>query len=320
MKTQKNNFKRPHISIAPMMAWTDRHCRYFHRLISPNSVAYTEMVTTGALRFGDQPRHLDYSNQEHPIALQLGGNDPKDLAFSAKLGEDWGYDEVNLNCGCPSDRVQNGAFGACLMNEPDLVAACVRAMNTAIDIPVTVKCRIGIDDSEDYAFLNKFIKTVADAGCETFIIHARKAWLKGLSPKENREIPPLKYDVVYRIKQEHPHLNIIINGGITTCEETQAHLTHCDGVMIGREAYQNPYILADIEATIFGHNSPSRDEVAMQMHEYIQGNDFAPHSVVRHMMGLYKAQKGGRIWRQTLSDFAQEPDVIKIALDKMKTA
>ena len=274
-----------HISIAPMMDWTDRHCRYFHRLLSPNVRLYTEMVTTGALLHGDVDRHLRFNDIEHYVALQLGGSEPADLATAAKMGEDYGYDEINLNCGCPSERVQRGAFGACLMAEPDTVADCVAAMKKAVNIPVTVKCRIGIDDSEDYVFLRDFVARVADAGCEMFIIHARKAWLKGLSPKENREIPPLDYSMPARIKAEFPNLQIIVNGGIKTIDEISSflHSPSChpgkgeafirdlpdkirkipgqarddragvDGVMIGREAYHNPSILLDIEREIFGN-------------------------------------------------------------------
>jgi tRNA-dihydrouridine synthase A len=318
-KQVNHHFKTPHLSIAPMMAWTDRHCRYFHRLISPNSVLYSEMVTTGALIHGDQEKHLAFNTQEHPVVLQLGGNDPKGLAFSAKIGEKYGYDEINLNCGCPSDRVQNGAFGACLMKSPQLVSECVKSMQDSVSIPVTVKCRIGIDDSEEYEFLEEFISTIAKNGCNTFVIHARKAWLNGLSPKENREIPPLRYDIAARVKTENPSLNIIVNGGIKTADETKHHLQSFDGVMIGREAYQNPWLLSDLELQIFDHKTPSRTDVALQMQAYIIENNYQPHNVVRHMMGLFKSQKGGRIWRQTLSEYTAEKNVIEIALDKMKS-
>ncbi|MGB1077346.1 MAG: tRNA dihydrouridine(20/20a) synthase DusA [Bdellovibrionales bacterium] len=317
MNKEVNHFNKPHVSIAPMMAWTDKHCRFFHRLISPNSILYTEMVTTGALIHGDQERHLAYNEQEHPVALQLGGNDPKDLAFSAKLGEKYGYDEINLNCGCPSDRVQNGAFGACLMNDPQLVASCVSAMREAVDVPVTVKCRIGIDNSDDYEFLETFVTTVADSGCDTFIIHARKAWLQGLSPKENREIPPLKYEVVQRIKDTYPHLNIILNGGIKDIQSVQDHLEHFDGVMIGREAYQNPWILSEIERVIFNHDSLSRIDVAHKIQTYINENEYQPQNVTRHIMGLFKGQAGGRLWRQFLSENSQAENNILLALEKM---
>lgn len=318
-KQVNHDFKSPQLSIAPMMAWTDRHCRYFHRLISPNSVLYSEMVTTGALIHGDQEKHLAFNKQEHPVVLQLGGNDPKDLAFSAKVGEEYGYDEINLNCGCPSDRVQNGAFGACLMKSPELVSDCVKSMQDSVNIPVTVKCRIGIDDSEEYEFLEEFISTIAKNGGNTFVIHARKAWLNGLSPKENREVPPLRYDIAARIKAENPSLNIIVNGGIKTVDETKHHLQSFDGVMIGREAYQNPWLLSDLELQIFDHKTPSRTDIALQMQAYINENNYQPHNVVRHMMGLFKSQTGGRIWRQTLSECTSEKNVIEIALDKMKS-
>ena len=240
------------LSVAPMMDWTDRHCRLFHRQITRHTWLYTEMVTTGALLFGDVPRHLDYSDAEHPLALQLGGSDPADLAASAKLGEQWGYDEINLNCGCPSERVQKGAFGACLMAEPKLVADCVKAMCDAVSIDVTVKHRIGIDAITSYDFVRDFVGTVAAAGSKTFIVHARNAILKGLSPKENREIPPLRYEVVYQLKRDFPDLEIIINGGIKTQQEIDLHLQHVDGVMLGREAYHNPYLMADFDARYYG--------------------------------------------------------------------
>ncbi|PZP53655.1 MAG: tRNA dihydrouridine(20/20a) synthase DusA, partial [Micavibrio aeruginosavorus] len=256
------------ISVAPMMDWTDRHCRYFHRLLSPNAVLYTEMVTTGALLFGDAERHLRFSAQEHPVALQLGGSEPDALSKSAKMGEDFGYDEINLNCGCPSDRVQKGKFGACLMAEPELVADCISAMAAQVKIPVTVKCRIGIDDSEDYEFLNAFIEKVKAARCQTFIIHARKAWLKGLSPKENREIPPLNYDLVTQIKNNHSDLTIDINGGLNNLELIKS-VSHLDGAMIGREAYQNPFFLAEIEHGLNGLPLPNRFDIARAMIPYI---------------------------------------------------
>jgi len=253
------------------MDWTDRHCRYFHRLIAPSLTLYTEMVTTGALLFGDVDRHLRFDEAEHPVVLQLGGSDPKALAKSAKLGEDYGYDEINLNCGCPSNRVQSGSFGACLMKEPDLVATCIKAMRDVVSIPVHVKCRIGIDDSEDYIFLHDFIDIVSNkGGCKTFIIHARKAWLKGLSPKENREIPPLQYDIVHKIKEEFPHLDIQINGGFKTLEDAQSQ-PMLNGVMIGREAYQNPWFLRTLEEQFHGtKNLPSAEDVALAMIPYMQ--------------------------------------------------
>ncbi len=317
----------PHISIAPMMDWTDRHCRYFLRLISPHVLLYTEMVTTGALIHGDRDRFLRFDEAEHPLALQLGGSDPGDLARCAKMGRDYGYDEINLNCGCPSDRVQSGAFGACLMKEPQRVADCVAAMVEAVDIPVTVKCRIGVDDHEGFEFLDHFISTVAAAGCRTFILHARKAWLKGLSPKENREVPPLDYNLVRQIKLNHSNLNIILNGGLTTTEQIYPLIRHpagFDGVMIGREAYQNPYFLADIEREIFKNPSVrDRETVALDMIYYIKKQmelyDIPIKSITRHMMGLFHAQPGGRVWRQALSTLPFEPgakpDIIMQALE-----
>lgn len=299
----------PHISVAPMMDWTDRHFRYMMRLISPHARLYTEMVTTGALLHGDTERFLRFDESEHPIALQLGGSDPADLAKAAKMGAQAGYDEINLNCGCPSDRVQNGRFGACLMQEPDHVADCFTAMQDAVDIPVTIKSRIGIDDQDDFEFLHNFVSKIADKGCKTFIIHARKAWLSGLSPKENREIPPLMHERVEKIKALYPHLEIITNGGIKTLEEIKQHCTTLDGVMIGREAYQNPYMFTEIEAEIFGNcDTLPREEIALKMIPYAQ-DQYARFgtpikSITRHMMGLFQHQKGARIWRRHLSENA----------------
>lgn len=292
------------LSIAPMMDWTDRHCRYFHRLLSPHAVLYTEMVTTGAILFGDPERHLKYNSEEHPIVLQLGGSDPHDLARSAKIAHEiYGYDEINLNCGCPSDRVQRGKFGACLMSEPNLVADCVSAMTESVPIPITVKCRIGVDDSDDYNFLNDFISTIKKAGAQHFIIHARKAWLNGLSPKENREIPPLQYDLAARIKSEHPELTITLNGGIKTIDEITEHLKSFDGVMIGREAYQNPYILTKYEQEIFGTIPLSIRFILEQMTPYIkahvdQGGKI--HHITRHMLGLFNGIPRAKIYRQKM--------------------
>lgn len=303
------------LSVAPMMDWTDRHCRLFHRQITRHTWLYTEMVTTGALLHGDVPRHLDFNDEEHPVALQLGGSEPADLAKSAKLGETWGYDEINLNCGCPSERVQKGAFGACLMAEPALVADCVKAMRDAVSIDVTVKHRIGIDDVESYDFVRDFVGTIADAGCSTFIVHARNAILKGLSPKENREIPPLKADYAYQLKRDFPGLEIIINGGIKTVAEIDAHLQHVDGVMLGREAYHNPYLMAGFDARYYGDTSPvkSRAEVLQAMLPYIAdqlarhgkgsvGGGLRLNSITRHMLGLMTGLPGARAFRQTLSD------------------
>ncbi|XYI32749.1 tRNA dihydrouridine(20/20a) synthase DusA [Cupriavidus oxalaticus] len=291
-----------------MMDWTDRHCRTFHRQLSRHTWLYTEMVTTGALLHGDVPRHLDFDAAEQPVALQLGGSEPADLAAAARLGEQWGYKEINLNCGCPSERVQRGAFGACLMAEPELVAACVKAMRDAVSIPVTVKHRIGIDTIEHYDFVRDFVGLVAEAGCDTFIVHARNAILKGLSPKENREIPPLRYEVAYQLKQEFPQLEILINGGIVTYDEMARHLQHVDGVMIGREAYHQPYVLAEMDVRFYGDaEAPvrSRLDVELAMQGYI--GDMVERggymgAVTRHMLGLYRGVAGGRGWRRVLSD------------------
>ena len=297
-----------------MMDWTDRHCRVFHRYITRHTWLYTEMVTTGALLHGDVARHLDFSDEEHPVALQLGGSEPADLAQSAKLGERWGYDEINLNCGCPSERVQKGAFGACLMAEPQLVADCVKAMRDAVAIDVTVKHRIGIDKAESYDFVRDFVGTVAEAGCATFIVHARNAILKGLSPKENREIPPLRYDFAYQLKRDFPQLEIIINGGIKMTAEIDLHLQHVDGVMLGREAYHNPYLMASFDARYYGDDaiSRSRAEVLQAMLPYITtqlalhgksaGGGLRLNSITRHMLGLMAGMPGARAFRQMLSD------------------
>lgn len=289
-----------------MMDWTDRHCRYFHRLLSKHTRLYTEMVTTGALIHGDQPRHLEFNIEEHPVALQLGGSDPADLATCARLGERWGYDEINLNCGCPSERVQRGSFGACLMAEPGLVADCVKAMVDAVAVPVTVKHRIGIDNVESYSFVRDFVGTVSDAGCNVFIAHARNAILKGLSPKENREVPPLRYEVVYRLKQDFPHLTIVLNGGIRTSAEMHSHLAHVDGVMIGREAYHNPYWMATFDRDFFGAADKivSRDAVEAALAIYVarqSRSGVAPHSIARHTLGLYRGLPGARAWRRSMS-------------------
>ena len=294
---------KPLVSVAPMMDWTDRHCRYFHRLLSPHAWLYTEMVTTGALLHGKHHQHLRYSPQEHPVVLQLGGSDPAALAASAKMGADYGYDEINLNCGCPSDRVQQGKFGACLMAEPELVADGVAAMAAAVDIPITIKCRIGIDDTEDYEFLESFVTKVAPAGCRTFIIHARKAWLKGLSPKENREVPPLKYDVVARLKAARPDLCIILNGGLKTTAQVSEALQTFDGVMIGREAYQNPVVawrnwkpISMARPCPIVMPSPGLWRSTVLRSRTRDGTPV--HSVTRHMLGLYNGLRGARHWRR----------------------
>lgn len=294
------------ISVAPMMDWTDRHCRYFHRLLSKHTRLYTEMVTTGALIHGDQPRHLDFNPEEHPVALQLGGSEPADLAICAKLGERWGYDEINLNCGCPSERVQRGSFGACLMAEPRLVADCVKAMVDAVSLPVTVKHRIGIDKLDDYGFVRDFVGAVSEAGCNVFIVHARNAILKGLSPKQNREVPPLRYEHVYRLKQEFPHLTIVINGGIKTSGEIHGHLEHVDGVMIGREAYHNPYWMAGFDHEFFGAPEVpvTREAVETATAIYVAKQSLTgvpPHSIARHTLGLYRGLPGARAWRRSMS-------------------
>ncbi len=322
------------ISIAPMMGWTDRHARYFLRLITKHSLLYTEMVNTGALlhnrqTVGSQKRLLAYHAAEHPLALQLGGSDPQALALSTVMAEDAGFDEVNLNIGCPSGRVKSGNFGACLMAQPTLVADCVSAMQSKVNIPVTVKCRIGIDDMEDYQSLENFIDIVSAAGCDTFIVHARKAWLKGLSPKQNREVPPLRYDYVYRLKSEKPELKIVINGGIKTISTAQQQLEHVDGVMIGREAYNNPYILAAVDLNIYQDSAAtvkSREEIVLQMCEYIDteiANGVKLHSMSRHILGLYQGCRGARLWRRQLSENAHAPDadssVVKAALKHVES-
>lgn len=299
------------LSVAPMMDWTDRHCRYFHRLLSRHALLYTEMVTTGALIHGDVARHLRFNAEEHPVALQLGGSDPADLARCAQLGAQWGYDEININCGCPSERVQRGAFGACLMAEPQLVADCVKAMVDVVSVPVTVKHRIGIDKTESYDFVRDFVGTVADAGCRVFIVHARNAWLKGLSPKENREVPPLRYALVHRLKTDFPHLTIAINGGLNQSAQVTEQLQHTDGVMVGREAYHNPWWMASWDADFFGappkgttgitRESVEADMVAYMAREAAEhGTPFS--AIARHMLGLRHGQPGARRWRQVWSD------------------
>ena len=296
------------LSVAPMMDWTDKHCRYLHRLLTKHTLLYTEMVTTGALLHGDVPRHLQFNAEEHPLALQLGGSEPADLAHSARLGAQWGYDEINLNCGCPSERVQRGAFGACLMNEPVLVADCVKAMVNVVDVPVTVKHRIGIDKNESYDFVRDFVGTVSEAGCSTFIVHARNAWLKGLSPKENREVPPLRYAVAHQLKRDFPHLTIAVNGGLTTTAQVQEQLQQVDGAMLGREAYHNPWWLSEWDAAFYGAapSDASRESVEEQMVEYMEreaaANGTPWYPIARHMLGLRHGLAGSRRWRQIWSD------------------
>lgn len=301
-----------------MMDWTDRHCRYFHRLLTRHARLYTEMVTTGALIHGDVARHLRFNAEEHPAALQLGGSEPTDLAQCAKLGEQWGYDEINLNCGCPSERVQRGSFGACLMAEPQLVADCVKAMVDVVNIPVTVKHRVGINRSESYEFVRDFVGAVSEAGCKTFIVHARNAWLKGLSPKENREVPPLRYEMVQRLKHDFPHLTICVNGGIRSNQQVAEQLRELDGVMVGREAYHNPWWLAEWDERYFPpvgaeiadapqqRDALTRESVEEQMTAYM-AREAAEHgtpwsAVARHMLGLRNGLPGARRWRQVWSD------------------
>ncbi|MEZ8719305.1 tRNA dihydrouridine(20/20a) synthase DusA [Vibrio splendidus] len=314
------------LSVAPMLDWTDRHCRYFHRLLSQQTLLYTEMITTGAILHG-KGDFLEYNEQEHPLALQLGGSNPVDLAACAKLAGERGYDEINLNVGCPSDRVQNGRFGACLMAEPELVADCVSAMKEVTDIPITVKTRIGIDDQDSYEFLTKFVSTVSEkGGCEQFTIHARKAWLSGLSPKENREIPPLDYDRAYQIKKDFSDLVIAVNGGVTTLEQTKEHLQHLDGVMIGREAYHSPFILAEVDQQIFGLDTPikKRSQVVEEMYPYIErelSNGASLGHISRHMLGLFQSMPGARQWRRYISENAHKKgagiEVMQTALAKI---
>ena len=333
------------LSVAPMMDWTDRHCRAFHRLLSRETLLYTEMVTTGALLHGDVPRHLDFDAAEHPVALQLGGSEPADMAASARLGEQWGYDEINMNVGCPSDRVQRGTFGACLMAEPVLVAANVAAMRDAVSIPVTVKCRIGIDDQDSEAALTDFVGQVSEkGGCSRFIIHARKAWLQGLSPKENRDIPPLDYGRVSRLKQQFPHLHVGINGGVLDLDTARVLLREgpepesvgesegdrlglgpLDSVMIGRAAYQNPWLLAEADALIFGQlaaSAPeSRHAVIEAFLSYLEAQcarGVPLHAMTRHILGLFNGQPGARLWRRYISENAPSrtagPEVVRQAL------
>ncbi|MDF1688857.1 MAG: tRNA dihydrouridine(20/20a) synthase DusA [Cycloclasticus sp.] len=312
------------LSVAPMMDWTDRHCRYFHRLLSPSALLYTEMVTTGALLHGDKQRWLAFDNVEQPLVLQLGGSNPKDMAACALFAQQAGYQEVNINVGCPSDRVQNGRIGACLMSEPELVAQCVSEMRERVDIPITVKTRIGIDDLDSAEFLLKFVETVAEAGCETFIIHARKAILSGLSPKENRTIPPLNYQRAYKVKKTFPALSIVVNGGIQTVSDIPQHWEQLDGVMIGRAAYHNPFLLADIEHQLFLQPLLDREKVLFDFIPYVEKQlilGVSLQSMTRHILGLFAGQPGGKHWRRYLSEQAREknagPEVLLQALAAM---
>ncbi len=315
------------LSVAPMMDWTDRHERAFLRTISRRTLLYTEMVTTGAIIHGDRDRFLAFDPMEHPVALQLGGSEPADLAFAAREGAQRGYDEVNLNLGCPSDRVQRGRFGACLMTEPDLVADCVAAMIEATDIPVTVKTRIGVDEVDSYGALTAFVEKIAATGCRSFTIHARKAWLSGLSPKENREVPPLRYDVVYDLKRDFPELEIVLNGGVLSLEDAQRHLKQVDGVMIGRAAYQTPYMLAEADRLVFGEEGEarSREEVVADFLPYVERQVSAGvpvKSITRHMLGLFNGLAGARAWRRHLAEEAHKPgagpEVIAAAVERWR--
>jgi tRNA-dihydrouridine synthase A len=309
-----------------MMDWSDRHCRFFFRQLSEHAVVYTEMITTGALLHGDVPRHLDFDPAERPVALQLGGSEADELAQCAKLGARWGYDEINLNCGCPSERVQRGAFGACLMAEPELVADCMKAMQDAVSVPVTVKHRLGIDRIEDYGFAHRFVETIARrAGCRTFVVHARNAVLKGLSPKDNREIPPLRYDDVHRLKRDFPELEIVANGGLATPAQAEVELAHVDGVMLGRAAYHDSYVLAELEARLFGGAAPTRAEVVDRMHRYAVGQvarGTPLRAIARHMLGLFQGRPGARAWRRMLSEApalaSNDPALLLAALARVE--
>lgn len=310
-------------SVAPMLDWTDRHCRYFMRLISQHSVLYTEMITTGAIIHGDTHRHLQMDPFEHPVALQLGGSNPKDLARACVLASQYDYAEINLNCGCPSDRVQNGMFGAVMMKNAQVTADCIAAMQDAVDLPITVKHRIGVDDFDSYEFLCEFVETIAKTGCETFLVHARKAWLKGLSPKQNREVPELNYNRVYQLKKDFPDLEIIINGGVTTLEQSQEHLQHLDGVMVGREAYTNPYLLASVDQDIYGasHGIKTRRQIAEEFLQYAD-NELSKgtklSAMTRHILGLFHGMPGARQYRRHISENAHKPSAtIEVLTDAL---
>jgi tRNA-dihydrouridine synthase A len=325
----QNNAKPMKISrkfcVAPMLDWTDRHCRYFLRLISQHAMLYTEMLTTGAIIHGDSDYHLQMNAFEHPVALQLGGSNPQDLAIASKMAAQYAYAEINLNCGCPSDRVQNGMFGAVMMKDVRITADCVAAMRDAVDLPITVKHRIGVDDYDSYDFLRDFVGTVAQSGCEVFLVHARKAWLKGLSPKQNREIPELNYASVYQLKKDFPQLDVIINGGVTTIEQSLAHLQHLDGVMVGREAYTNPYLLATVDQAIYGTTDPikTRETIAEEFLEYVD-NELSKgtklNAMTRHILGLFHGMRGARLFRRHISENAFKPaagiEVLTAALQK----
>jgi tRNA-dihydrouridine synthase A len=315
------------LCVAPMMDWTDRNCRFFHRQISRRTLLYTEMLTTGAVIHGDRDRLLGFSPAEHPVAIQLGGSEPDQLAQAARIAEEWGYDEINLNIGCPSDRVQSGRFGACLMAEPGLVARLVGAMREAVRIPVTVKSRLAIDEQEEWPAIEDFVRRVSAAGCQRFIVHARKAWLQGLSPRENRDVPPLRYELVYRLKAEFPHLDISLNGGVKSLDAAAGHLQQVDGVMIGRAAYESPYILADADQRFFGATEPPRERHAVveAMLPYIEERQRqgAPLSAItRHMLGLFQGLPGARAWRRYLSENVHKPgagpEVVSAALGMVR--
>ncbi len=301
------------LSVAPMLDWTDRYCRYFHRLLSKQALLYTEMITTGALLFNEPARFLDFFSEEHPLALQLGGSNPEHLGKCCHLAQEWQYDEVNLNLGCPSDRVQSGKFGACLMAEPALVAECISAMTESCSLPISAKHRIGIDDLDSYDLLTHFVDTLAAAGCQTFIVHARKAWLQGLSPKQNRDVPPLRYEIVYRLKQDFPQLEIIINGGVMNLTEANQHLQHVDGVMIGREVYHNPWMLSQADKQIYGStrqplNRHGIVEAFLPLVEQECSRGVPLKRLTRHILGLFHGQPGAKKWRRYLSENAHKPD------------
>ena len=324
-KVQQSDMDRK-LSVAPMMDWTDRHCRFFHRLLSPSALLYTEMVTTGAIIHGDTDRFLAYNPEEHPLALQLGGSDPSDLADCARIAEQRGYDEINLNVGCPSDRVQRGRFGACLMLEAELVRDCIAAMLDAVDIPVTVKTRLGVDEHESYQFMADFVGKVAESGCTIFIMHARKAYLEGLSPKQNRDVPPLHYDWVYRLKQQSPELEIVINGGIDSLAAIEGHLKHVDGVMLGRSAYHNPWLLAECQRQFYDQAAViSREEIIDAMSAYLERQvreGTAVKHVSRHLLGLFQGMPGAKAWRRYISENAfrddNNTDLLRLALHAMQ--
>ena len=312
MNTASQNGLDRTLSVAPMMDWTDRHCRYFHRLLAPSALLYTEMVTTGAIIHGDADRFLAYNPEEHPLALQLGGSEPEDLAACALLAQQRGYDEINLNVGCPSDRVQRGSFGACLMLEPDLVKDCMAAMLDVVDIPVTIKTRLGVDDFYSYQFMSDFVGRVAESGCSVFIMHARKAILAGLSPKQNRDVPPLHHDWVYRLKQESPGLDIVINGGIDSLEAVKEHLKHVDGVMLGRAAYHTPWLLAECQQQLFEESTVTcRGDIIESMSIYLERQvekGTAVKHISRHLLGLFQGLPGAKAWRRYLSENAFRDD------------